>query len=240
MLTKILIADANEAFCLALRSQLGPSYEVHCCSDGQQALEFLRSNPTDLLVLDVMLPEIDGVTLLQQVRTDGITIPALATAYNFTGYLTNSLFRLGVEYAMLKPCALSALAARVEDMVHCDPAPLYLSHSDVSSVLMALGMPTHRKGYRYCQEALMLMLDNPNQQVTKTIYPVLGKRHGVEASSVEKNIRDAIGDAWRSGERRVWLRYFPTAPNGQIPRPTNTIFLTRLREALSVPSAIAR
>lgn len=239
MLKKILIVDANEEFCLALTAQLGADLDVRCCGNGRQALETLRRETPDLLVLDLMLPEIDGVTLLQQIRSEGISVPALVTSVRFSSYVTNALMQLGVQYAMLKPCSLSAITARIDDLLHAN-ALMFFSPSSISELLIALGVPTHRKGFHYCQEALKLLLDNPFQQVTKTVYPEVGKRFGVKKESVEKDIREVVQQAWSQGERRIWLQYFPAAPNGQIPKPTNTVFLTRLREAISASCAIAR
>ena len=74
------------------------------------------------------------------------------------------------------------------------------------------------KGYPY------LRLD------MKEIYPVIGKAHGSNFKAVERAIRHSINCAWNQSDREVWRRYFPTAPNSQVPKPTNSAFLSRLAD----------
>ena len=80
------------------------------------------------------------------------------------------------------------------------------------------------------------MKDDPNASLSKEIYPALAKTQGGTATSVEKNIRDAIGYAYRNRNEAVWARYFPVAPNGQVPKPTNRAFLATLAQRLFAAS----
>lgn len=243
MLTKILIVDASEDFRGILAEELNSEYHVQVCGDGQQALEQLRSSPVDFLVLDLMLPQVDGLTVLQTAKKEHLLPPTLVTCVRYSDYTIAALEDLDIAYMIQKPCQLSALVSRIQDMAGQAAPPLLLhptAQSAITSALLALGMSTNRKGFRYCRRAIELLMENPNGQITKEIYPAIGKEFGVEPESVEKNIRDAITAAWLQRNDAAWRRYFPTAPNGQIPRPTNGVFLTRLQEAISLPSAMAR
>lgn len=65
MKKKILVIDDDIELCSLLTQCLGnEGFEVSCLNDGQKALPFLKSNQIDLIILDVMLPEIDGFTVL--------------------------------------------------------------------------------------------------------------------------------------------------------------------------------
>ncbi len=63
---KLLIADCSEDYRTALANALTDHYHVLCCRTGTEALDILRRENPDILVLDLMLPELDGLTLLER------------------------------------------------------------------------------------------------------------------------------------------------------------------------------
>ncbi len=66
---KILVVDDEKLIVKGLRfSLLQDGYEVDCAYDGEEALTFVKKNEYDLILLDVMLPKIDGFDVCQQVR----------------------------------------------------------------------------------------------------------------------------------------------------------------------------
>ena len=70
----VLLADANEEFRTMLREEIERSEEftvVGSVGDGTEALALLAQRRPDLLVLDLMLPGMDGLTLLRQAQTQG-------------------------------------------------------------------------------------------------------------------------------------------------------------------------
>lgn len=243
MSTKILIVDASEEFRFALTDELQQEHTVRSCGNGLEALALLRSFRPDFLVTDLTLAGLDGLSLLQTANREGICPPTVVTGTYFSQCAANALEGLNVVYMVLKPCRIDALASRIDEMLCRSSIPLLLvpsPHSTVTTVLLELGIPTSRKGFRYCREAILLLSKDPSVQITKEIYPVVGKLYGAEAESVEKNIRDVIAAAWQQRDDALWRRYFPMAPNGQIPRPSNAVFLTRLTEVLSTSRRMAR
>lgn len=243
MLKKILIADNDPAFRLALSEALCKHFSVRCCSDGVQALEQLRMYQPDLLVLDLVLPELDGLSILHTAREEGIC-PQVFVVSSFLGHhVSNALQPYDVVYAVQKPCNVPALACRIEDLLDQFAPPLFLRPSpasQVSAALMELNVVSSRNGYHYCRQAILMLAENPSLQVTKCIYPSIAKEHGCQAASVEKAIRDTIAAAWDHRCDEIWRRYFPAAPNGQIPRPSNRMFLTTLAEVLFTINEIAK
>ena len=69
---KLLIADCNEDYRTALDNALKDQYHVLCCRTGTEAWELLHREHPDIFVLDLMLPELDGLTLLERCCADGI------------------------------------------------------------------------------------------------------------------------------------------------------------------------
>lgn len=234
---KVFIADFSEDFSLVLAGALRANYAVETCSDGAAALSRIRSARPDVLILDLMLPGTPGLDILRAVRTERLCSAVIVTGLYFSDYVMEALRRYQVDYVTLKPCSIQSLLDRVEDLctgmdektVHA-PDP----HCAISSMLIALNVPTHIKGFRYSRQAILMLSENPDQQVTKEVYPAIAKQFSTSNTAVEKAIRSAIDTAWESRNDRLWRQYFNPAPNGQIPKPTNTQFLTRLADALAM------
>lgn len=243
MYTKVLIVDASEEFRSALADELSPNHAVRSCGSGLEALELLRSYCPDFLVTDLTLPELDGLSMLRAAAREGICPPTIVAATHVNQCAVNALEGLNVVYMVLKPCRISELVSRIDELM-CQPSvSLFLPpspYSAVTAALLKLGVPTSRKGFRYSREAILLLSEDPTLQITKEVYPAVAKAFDTEAESVEKNIRDVIAAAWQHRDDAVWRGCFPTAPNGQIPRPSNGVFLTRLAEVLFAARRMVR
>lgn len=239
---RVIIADPSDEFCSILAGTLRSRFLVEVFTDSTQALSRLRETGADLLILDLMLRDPDGMELLKIARQESLASSVMVTSLFYSGYIARSLARYRVDYALTKPCSVSALALHAEELCGClsDEPEEADPHCAVSGVLLALGFQTHRKGFRLARESILLLLQDPTLQVTKTVYPQVGRRFGINPGAVEKSVRTAIAAAWESRDDRVWRRYFPAAPNGQIPRPTNTEFLTRIADALSAGQGSCR
>lgn len=230
MLTKILIVDSNEEFRRELAEGLRQFYCVHACGDGIAGLEILRSKGADFLVMDLMLPGIDGLALLNAAQREGVCPPAMVCCVGFPPYAIQALQAYNVVYLSMKPCLIDVLIQRIRELVEASaPEILFQPATDavVAAALRELGMNASRAGYHNCRDAILMLSQDPRLQVTKEIYPALG-----DWRAVEKNIRDAIQDAWDHRDEGIWRRYFRCAPNGQLARPSNKVFLITLAEEL--------
>jgi len=114
-MTKVLVIEdnANLAFGLT-RSLESEGYEVEAAEDGTRGLELARSCGADLVVLDLMLPGIDGYSLLRQLREQGSDVPVLILTARTEEADKVVGFRLGADDYVTKPFGLSELLARVQ------------------------------------------------------------------------------------------------------------------------------
>ena len=234
-MTRILIADSCEEFRLGLTDLLQDRYFVRSCSDGSQAISLLDSLCPDLLIVDLMLQGVDGLTVMHAARRMQNYPPVLTTSIFYPDYAVNQFSELNVAYAVKKPCDLQSLAERIDDLVDnvCIPTlPVVTPHSAVTAALLELGMVPSRTGFQYIRDAIVMLSVNPSLRVTKDIYPVLAKRYRTGNTAVEKNIRDTIYALWRNADPQMLARYFLPASNGQIPRPSNHVFLSTMSELL--------
>lgn len=237
---KLLIADGTEDFRLALADALRGAYQVRQCADGCRAKELLASFRPDVLVVDVMLPGLDGISLLQWAAESEIRPMVLATTRLQSDYVMDALDRFGVGYAMMKPCDVRATVARIGDLstrIHPPAVARPEPASTLPILLRTLNVPTKSRGYTYLREAVPLWMKDPTQSITKELYPAVAARCGCDKSHVERSIRSAIDVAWRNRDESIWRMYFQPDSSGRIPRPTNGDFISRLAQCLQEAEA---
>jgi len=237
---KLLIADGNEEFRQALAEALQGAYYVRSYRSGKEALSLLRSFAPDVLVLNLILPEMDGISLLENATACGIRPMVLATSRLTNDYIVESVTRLGVDYLMLRPCDIPSTVARIRDLSRRLNPPLITQpdpKTQVSNLLLSLGIPTRLKGYQLAREAILIMARNPDLAITKELYPAVAAVCGGDKDHVERSIRSAVATAWANRDDRIWQLYFTPGPDGTIRRPTNGTFITRLADSLQLSQA---
>lgn len=237
---KLLIAEGTEDFRMALADSLRGAYSLRACGDGVQALHLMKTFRPDVVILDLMLPGLDGITLLQRAVEADLRPVVLATTRFHNDYIIESAQELGVGYIMVKPCELRATVARLTDLtqrIHPAVAPRPDQKSYVSNMLLALGIPTRLKGYGYLREAVLLMAKDPGQAITKELYPAVAASFKTETARidrthVERSIRSAIGVAWNRRDEQLWQLYFPAQGEVSCRCPSNGEFISRLADSL--------
>lgn len=227
---KLLIADQSEEFRQALQCYLQEDYEIELCWEGNETEKRLESFRPDLVILDVLLPGVDGLTVLKNLRARGSEAAVMVITRFCSNYLLQNLEALDVGYVMSKPCNLQAVAAHLQEMA----APCRELHAAdvqemVNQVLLQLHFPSHMRGYHCLREAVLEKLQNPNQQM-KSLYLTVAGRCGSNMERVEKAIRDVTRKAWERRDDAVWSRYFGTDQNGIPIYPTNNECICTLAE----------
>lgn len=111
----ILIIEDNETLALGLRTSLEvEGYKVECITDGGDALEWLDGNDTDLIVLDLMLPGVNGFELLRRYRSTGGSAAVLILSARDQEVDKVQGFRIGADDYVVKPVGVLEFLARVE------------------------------------------------------------------------------------------------------------------------------
>ncbi len=226
----MLIADAGEEFRRTLQEYLKDDYTIRLCREGNETLQAIESYEPDVLVLDMLLPGVDGVTLLQRAVKNGLQATVLATTRFQSAYILDAVERLGVGYVIVKPCEVSAVAARLEDLMQGQREEVReVTQPDlqtvVDNVLRELSVQTHPRGYACLRAALLEAVREPGQQVTKTLYPTVGKICGGNGKQVERAIRRLIKQAWLYRDADVWNRWFASGTECLTQCPSNKVFI---------------
>ncbi|HBF3624309.1 TPA: response regulator, partial [Clostridioides difficile] len=75
---RLLIAEDEKGLNQVLVKRLeGEHYTVDACYDGEAALDYIRMTDYDAIILDIMMPKLDGMKVLKQLRGEGIKAPVL-------------------------------------------------------------------------------------------------------------------------------------------------------------------
>lgn len=229
---KLLIADHSESFASALKEALQGEFEICICQDGNAALECLLSFRPDALILNLMLSRKDGLTLLQESAYIPPVVLGITSYAN--AYIERTAASLGVGYILISPC-INSVCVRLSDLIYQTHTAQKQANPQMEAAvhLHILNFATQRDGYQQLCVGIPMFLQDPNQRLTKELYPTVAKLCGCnDGRSVEHSIRLAITSAWQSRDDKVWMKYFPPATNGSIPCPSNKAFISRLAELL--------
>lgn len=245
--TTVLIADSAEDFCNSLAAALQRSdgfQVVGTASDGEQAIRMIMDRKPEVLVLDLMLSKQDGISVLKAISGMERRPVTLATSAFLTEYVSSAAASLGVRYLMLKPCDMSALVERLEEIRGGEslryPAPRRADktsiESMVTSIIHEIGVPAHIKGYQYLREAIIIAVNDMDviNAITKVLYPQVAKTFQTTPSRVERAIRHAIEVAWDRGDLDTLQRFFGYTVSNTKGKPTNSEFIALIADKLQL------
>ena len=145
-----------------------------------------------------------------------------------------------ISYLMVKPCDVRATVSRLADLCR-RLRPLAAKSADpresVSELLLSLGFSAKLKGFGYLLEAILLMVQDPDQSITKVLYPAVvaiykKENTRIDSSQVERSIRNAIENAWEQRDDMLWRQYFALDRGGDLRRPSNGAFIIRIADIL--------
>ncbi len=245
--TTVLIADSAEDFCTGLISALQRSdgfQVVGTAPDGEQALRQITEKRPDVLVLDLMLPKKDGIGVLKAIASMERKPITLATSAFMTEYVSTAAANLGVRYLMLKPCDMSALVERLEEIRGGESLRYPAARrndkvsieSMVTGIIHEIGVPAHIKGYQYLREAIIIAVNDMDviNAITKVLYPQVAKTFQTTPSRVERAIRHAIEVAWDRGDLDTLQKFFGYTVSNTKGKPTNSEFIALIADKLQL------
>ena len=117
-MTRILIVEDNADLAVGLRNNLEiEGYEVEIADDGVAGLTAFRARPPDLIVLDLMLPAMDGYRVLHEIRGSGSALPVLLLTARAEETDKVRGLRLGADDYVTKPFGILELLARIEALL---------------------------------------------------------------------------------------------------------------------------
>lgn len=224
---KVLIADCNEDFRSSLAEALQGQHYVHCCGTAGEALLRIRRDVPDLLVLELQLPEMDGLAMLEILSREHRLPTVLVVTTYVSDYLVRAGSRLGVAYIMRKPCHIHNVASRVTDILHHTPlTPQELtSREKLERILAPLSIYPNSERYDILADTVFQLCQDLNQGVCKEVYPIIAQRYQLTPTAIESAIRRTLDESFNMPQ---WGIYFP----GRIKHPSNKHFLQTIARQL--------
>ena len=244
--TTVIIADNTEDFCTHLTNALkrASGFQVLAtANDGEQAIRLVTERKPDILVLDLMLAKQDGLSVLKAISGMERRPVTLATSRFVTDYVASAAANLGVRYLMLKPCDMTALVERLEEIRdekgnRAAPPKRGATSIEtlVTSIIHEIGVPAHIKGYQYLREAIIIAVEDMDviNAITKVLYPQVAKTFQTTPSRVERAIRHAIEVAWDRGDLDTLQRFFGYTVSNTKGKPTNSEFIALIADKLQL------
>lgn len=259
---KILIADDNREFCGILKDYFNSERDfeiIDVCSNGMEVLDIVEKNNVDVLILDLIMPYMDGIGVLEKLNEANLSKRPkviILTAFGQEN-ITQKAVQLGADYYILKPFNLQVLGERVRQVARDSkirsesrgsvatltipqPAPKNLE-VEVTKVIHEIGVPAHVKGYQYLRDAIMLVVEEINYlgAVTKELYPTIAQKYDTTPSRVERAIRHAIELAWDRGDLDKINKFFGYTISGEKGKPTNSEFIAIIADRLRLENKVS-
>ena len=262
---KLLMADSNTELLSQMKSFFGTKSDIElvgCATDGLEAAEKIREYRPDVVLMDIVLPGMDGIGLLKKINT----LPRIHRPVTIvmTGakkeHVTNLCMELGADYFMIKPCEAETIYERIRllCMPRLTPSSLgeaAFSHDtqksdrpsdraieiSVTNTIHSVGVPANIKGYQYLRDAIIMSIKDTEliNAVTKQLYPKVANRHNTSPSRVERAIRHAIEVACIRGNEDELYKLFGYTVSNNKGKPTNSEFIAMIADKLRLEMLVS-
>lgn len=241
---RVLLVDNQREFLTLLMTALGETEGMEVVGqtgDGKQALELFEQETPDIIVMEVALPGMDGLSLIRKIRDTGKDAGIIVTTAFHSNDMAVECSDLGVNFYLRKPYTPDTLIERMRSWHERKsmPAPPQMDSAlqlevRVTEVIHQIGVPAHIKGYQYLRDAIIMAVDDMESvgAITKILYPSIAKQYHTTSSRVERAIRHAIEVAWDRGDLETLQRYFGYTVSNSKGKPTNSEFISMIADSL--------
>ena len=253
----IAIADDNERMVNLLGTLIRDDSELELvgqADNGKDIYDIIKEKEPDVVLLDIIMPKVDGLTVMERVNQDSsmkkhpafIVISAVGQEQ-----ITEDAFNLGACYYIMKPFDNEMILNRIKhfrDNRTRRPGEIRKPEKqdfsvelknrnlemDVTSIIHEIGVPAHIKGYQYLRDAIIMSVEDMEMlnSITKILYPTIAKKHQTTPSRVERAIRHAIEVAWSRGKMDTIDELFGYTVSTGKGKPTNSEFVALIADKI--------
>lgn len=250
----VAIADDNERILEVLGDIVRADKDLSLvgqAGNGEDLYRIIQKCQPDVVLLDLIMPKMDGLTVMEQARHDKtlkkhpyfIVISAVGQEN-----ITEDAFQKGANYFLLKPFNNNTVLSRIKDTGKLAVQELRTAKPDVieekdmlpslesavTNMLHEIGIPAHIKGYHYLRDSIIMAIEDMDvlNAITKILYPTVAKKHQTTSSRVERAIRHAIEVAWNRGKLDTLDSLFGYTVNNRKGKPTNSEFIALIADTI--------
>lgn len=263
----VIIADDNKEFCNILNDYLLNQRDIvvtGIAKDGLEALKLIQEKKPDLVVLDIIMPHLDGLGVLERLNSINVNPMPRIIVLSAVGQdkITQRAITLGADYYVVKPFDMDVFTKRIRQMfnntISSDDTkrtftvpettevkitrnePIDLE-TEITGIIHEIGVPAHIKGYMYLREAISMVVNDIEllSAVTKELYPNIAKKFNTTASRVERAIRHAIEVAWSRGQVDTINKLFGYTIHNDKGKPTNSEFIAMVADKLRLKNKVS-
>ena len=252
----VAIADDNQKILDVLENIISMDKELNLvgkAKNGEEMCQIIKDRQPDVVLLDLIMPKMDGLTVMEQVNQDNsvnkrpyfIVITAVGQER-----ITEDAFNKGANYYVMKPFNNEVLLDRIksvrkmfrnyekknEDGRLEGTARGEDLENRVTNMLHEIGIPAHIKGYHYLRDAIIMAVKDMDvlNAITKILYPTVAKKYQTTSSRVERAIRHAIEVAWSRGKLDTLDELFGYTVSTGKGKPTNSEFIALIADTIQL------
>lgn len=249
---KVVICDDNKELRDKIEEYLKTKKDIEVIAalpDGTNAVEAALKNDADALILDVIMPNLDGIGVLKKLdeEKNAKRPVVIMMMENVNDKISSTCLEMGADYFMIKPFELELIYERISllcgrssskryDGVRLSSArsPERSLEISVTNTIHAVGVPANIKGYQYLRDAIIMSINDTEliNAVTKQLYPKVAQKHNTSPSRVERAIRHAIEVACVRGSEEELYSLFGYTVNNAKGKPTNSEFIAMIADKL--------
>lgn len=245
----IIIADDNAGLTMSLKEffQSKSNYEVvGIAENGAEALTLVEKFNPDFLLLDIVMPELDGFGVLSAIKTQKPVV-IMMSQLNTDGFVQKAL-RYGAKYFLAKPFNFDVLLQTMDEFSGEEVPPAGHRQQPrrnrsldekIANLFISVGIPAHIKGYQFLREAIKITVEDPEiiNSITKRLYPSIAQTFNTTPSKVERAIRHAIEVAWNRGKIENINHIFGMKIYSANEKPTNGEFIALVADKMLLEGA---
>ncbi|MCU9613822.1 sporulation transcription factor Spo0A [Caldibacillus lycopersici] len=252
---KVCIVDDNKELTGLLKEYINDQEDMEVIGvsyNGQECMKMLEELTPDVLLLDIIMPHLDGLAVLEKLREkESAPNVIMLTAFGQED-VTKKAVELGASYFILKPFDMNHLANQIrqtsgklvqsaqknsliyKSLTNGEEIKAKNLDANITSIIHEIGVPAHIKGYLYLREAISMVYNDIELlgSITKVLYPDIAKKYNTTASRVERAIRHAIEVAWSRGNIDSISSLFGYTVSMSKAKPTNSEFIAMVADKL--------
>lgn len=251
----VLIADDNHVFCDVLCDFLNRCDDIlvkGVAKDGLEALGMIRDLSPEIVVLDLIMPNLDGIGVLERIPEMHLKrVPSfiMLTAIGKDTFIQKAA-EFGAEYYILKPFDIDVLVSRIrqvheektiiqEKMAAINVKTEIAVESDkcriehiVTGLIRALGIYPNTIGYHYLREAVIMSMKNKSlhNSTLKRIFSDMAEMHHTSIRNVTRGIRCVVENSYRALRGSDVIEWNKVIDLNKDKKPTNIQLITMLVE----------